>query len=47
MYDVLTEHEVKMAGYRPSYLSFCIFMDLDEEKVSKNTKRIKTNIHLL
>ena len=46
MYEVLTKREVKMAGYRPSYLNFCIFMDWDQEEVSKITKKIKINIQL-
>ena len=30
IYALLTEREVKMAGYWPSFFFFCVFMDRDE-----------------
>ena len=38
MYILLTQREVNMAGYWPSYL-FAFFMDRDEVEVHKNAKR--------
>ena len=41
-YALLTKHEVKMAGYWPSYLFiyfFCVFMDRDFVSVHKKVKK--------
>ena len=38
---LLNKHEVKMAGYWPSY--FCVFMDRDEVKVHKNENKKTKN----
>ena len=39
MYELLTKCEVKMAGYWPSSLIFCVFMDRDEVEVHKLAKK--------
>jgi len=36
IYGLLTKREVKMSGYWPSFLFFCVFMDGDEVEVHKH-----------
>ena len=40
IYALLTKREVKMAGFWPSHVLFCVFMYRDEVEVHKNANKL-------